>query len=111
MSKSKTEWEISKLLYGLGIPQLEGLVEPIREKIISIHNLIRQSSKYNTIGKLTPIIIYIYLTLQNYRIDKFKLITASRISHSEFYNFFYQLNYYIGRVILSNPYLRINFYL
>ena len=100
MLKTEVEKKISRVLYDLGIPQVEGLVEPIFEKIISIRNLIRQSSKYNTIGKLTPIIIYIYLTLHNFKIDKLKLITVSSISHSEFYNFFYQLNYYISRLCL-----------
>ncbi len=98
MLKAKAEWEILRLLYGLDIPQLEGLVEPILEKTISIHNLIRQNSKYYIINKLSPLIIYTFLTLRDFRVDKHKLICISNISKSEFYNFFYQLNYYIGRL-------------
>ncbi|KKM84326.1 hypothetical protein LCGC14_1300280 [marine sediment metagenome] len=100
MLKTKVKKKISRVLYDLGISQLDEVREPIVDKFIRVQHWLRESSKYNTLGKLTPIIIYIYLTLQNYRIDKLKLITVSSISHSEFYNFFYQLNYYIGRLCL-----------
>ena len=90
--------EISRVLYDLGFPQLDEVRDPIVDKFIRVQHWLRESSKYNTIGKLTPIIIYIYLTLHNFRIDKSKLITVSSISHSEFYHFFDQLNYYISRL-------------
>lgn len=98
MLKTKVKKKISRVLYDLGISQLDEVREPIVDKFIRVQHWLRESSKYSVIGKLTPIIIYIYLTIHNFRIDKLKLIIVSSISHSEFYNFFYQLNYYISRL-------------
>ncbi|KKK41243.1 MAG: hypothetical protein Lokiarch_44540 [Candidatus Lokiarchaeum sp. GC14_75] len=98
MLKTEVEKKISRVLYDLGFPQLDEVREPIVDKFIRVQHWLRESSKYSTIGRLTPIIIYIYLTLHNFKIDKSKLISVSSISHSEFYNFFYQLNYYISRL-------------
>ena len=98
MLKVNVESEISKVLYDLGFPQLDEVRDSIVDKFVRVQHCLRESPKYSTIEKLTPIIIYIYLTLHNFRIDKSKLITVSSISHSEFYHFFDQLNYYISRL-------------
>ena len=98
MLKGNVEREISRVLYNLGLPQLDEARKPIVNKVIRVQHWLRESSKYNTIGKLTPLIIYIYLTLHNFKINKSNLILVSRISNSELHNFLYQLNYYICRL-------------
>ncbi|KKL91182.1 hypothetical protein LCGC14_1897260 [marine sediment metagenome] len=98
MLKVNVEREISRVLFGLGLPQLDEVRKLIANKIIRVQHWLRVSSKYNTIGKLTPIIIYIYLTLHNFRINKSNLLSDSRISQSELYNFLYKLNNHICRL-------------
>ncbi|KKM27824.1 hypothetical protein LCGC14_1570840 [marine sediment metagenome] len=97
MLKTKLEWKFSKVLCGLGLPQSDKVRDSMVAKCFRIHHILRESSKYNTVERLTPIIIYIYLTLQNFRINKSDLISVSRISHSELYNFLYQLNNHLCR--------------
>ena len=98
MLKTKLEWEFSKVLCGLGLPQSDKVRDSMVAKWFQIHHILGENSKCNTVERLTPIIIYIYLTLQNFKINKSNLISVSLISHSEFYNFLYQLNCYVCRL-------------
>ncbi|KKK97631.1 hypothetical protein LCGC14_2650830, partial [marine sediment metagenome] len=84
-------------LCGLGFPRSDKIRDSMVAKCFQIHHILRENSKCNTVESLTPIIIYIYLTLQNFRINKSNLISVSLISHSELYNFLYQLNNHICR--------------
>ncbi|KKN45213.1 hypothetical protein LCGC14_0685400 [marine sediment metagenome] len=97
MLKTKLGWEFSRVLSGLGFPQSDKVRDSMVAKCLQIHHILRESPKYNTVERLTLIIIYIYLTLQNFRINKSNLISVSLISHSELYNFLNRLNNHICR--------------
>jgi len=97
--KIRIEREVSEVLVSLGNPLVGRFNNPIADKVMLIHYAIDKKSKYSKVEKLTPLIIYIFLTLRDFPVNKSDLIQVSKIFYEEFNCFFYQfknylLNYY-----------------
>lgn len=101
---SAARQEITKILDTLGHPHLEMFKKPILEKVLLVQPSFQQRSKYSKTKKLVPLIIYTFLTLRDFRINKSDLIQVSGIFYGELYWFFYQLRNYI-----LNNYRRYNY--
>jgi len=93
--KNKVEKEISKVLVGLGNPLVGRFKQPMVDKVILIRYAIHEKSKYRKVEKLTPLVIYVFLTLRDFKVNKSDLIQVSDIFYKEFNCFFYQLKNYM----------------
>ena len=93
--KNKIGQEISEVLVGLRNPLIGKFREAMVDKVILVHYGIHEKSKYNKVEKLIPLIIYVFLTLRDIKINKSDLIEVSEIFYEEFTCFFYQLKNYM----------------
>ena len=90
-----TEQEVSRVLVGLGNPLIGKFKQPMVDKVILIHYAIQEKSKYSKVEKLIPLVIYVFLTLRDFKVNKSDLIQVSDIFYKEFNCFFYQLKNYM----------------
>lgn len=93
--KTNTEQEISRVLGDLGALLADRFTQAIMEKVLLIQFAIHTKSKYFRVKKLVPLIIYVFLTLRDVRINKSDLIRVSEIFNREFNCFFHQLRNYM----------------
>lgn len=93
--KIKVGKEISKILGRLGNPLTGKFEQPIVDKVILIHYAFHEKSKYSRPEKLIPLIIYVFLTLRDIKVNKSDLIQVSEIFYVEFNCFFYQHKKYM----------------
>lgn len=92
----RTLQEVSNILDRLNNPKFDRFRQSILEKVLLIQSSIRHSSKFRRVEKLTPLVIYIFLTLQDFNINKSDLIAVSEIFNNEFLCFIYQFRNYIN---------------
>jgi hypothetical protein len=97
----RAEQEIARIIEVLGHPHFEMFKKPILDKVLFVQSSFQQRSKYSKVEKLVPLVIYIFLTLRDFKVNKSDLIQVSEIFYEEFNCFFYQLknymlNYYYG---------------
>ena len=93
--KNKVGKEISRILVELGNPLFGKFKQSIITKVILVRHSFHKRSKYNKPEKLIPLIIYVFLTLNDFKVNKSDLIQVSEIFYVEFNCFFYQLKKYM----------------
>lgn len=103
--KSKLEYEISKVLGGLGNPFFNRFTQPMVDKVLFIHNSILTRSKYFCVNKLVSLVIYVFLTLRDVKVNKLDLIRVSEIFYQEFNCFFRQLKDYLLKYYQGDNYV------
>jgi len=91
----RTEQEIARIIEVLGHPHFEMFKKPILDKVLFVQSSFQQKSKYSKVEKLTPLVIYVFLTLHDFKVNKSDLIQVSEIFYVEFNCFFYQLKKYM----------------
>ncbi len=89
------EQEIARIIEELGHPHFEMFKKPILVKVLFVQSSFQQKSKYSKVEKLVPLIIYVFLTLRDFKVNKSDLIQVSEIYYKEFNCFFYQLKNYM----------------
>ena len=82
--KCKVEQELSKVLAGLRNLHVDRFTQPMVDKVILIHFAIHEKSKYSKVETLVPLVIYVFLTLHEYKVNKSDLIQVSNIFYEEF---------------------------
>jgi hypothetical protein len=93
--KNKVEQEVLKVLTGLRNPLICKFKKPIVDKVMLIRYTIHEKSNYSKVEKLVPLVIYVFLTLRNFKVNKSDLVQVSEIYYKEFNCFFYQLKNYM----------------
>jgi len=93
--KNKVGQEISKVLVGLRNPLVGRFKQPMVDKVLLLQYAIHEKSKYSRVEKLIPLVIYVFLTLRDFKVNKSDLIQVSEIFYEEFNCFFYQLKKYM----------------
>ena len=98
-SMHHAECEISKIIIGLNLFTFEGFKKIILDKYAMISEKLRETTKYRDPRVLIPLIIYIYLRLNDHKISKSQLLSVSHISSADFNDFILQLQNYLSRMI------------
>ncbi len=93
--KIQMEQEISKVLVGLGTLSIDRFKRPMVDKVMLIHCTVHTKSKFFCVKKLVPLVIYVFLTLRHFTVNKSDLIQVSEIFYEEFNCFFRQLKHYM----------------
>ena len=91
--KVSANYEIRRILSGLGLPLLD--IEPIFKLFWKIRNCLQAGTKYRSVRKLVPITVYLHCKLNCKGINEQELLEISNISKQEFNSFKLQLKNYI----------------
>ena len=91
----RLEQEIARIIGVLGHPHFEMFKKPILDKVLFAQSSFQPRLKYSKSKKLVPLIIYVFLTLRDFNVNKSDLIQVPEILYEEFNCFFYQLKNYV----------------
>lgn len=92
--------EISRIFSALHLPSAYQKI--VLQRVKTVRTKFRPGTKYRSVEKLVPVIIYYTFKLKNIVINKEDLITSSNISKKEFKDFFFQLGRYISEYKTRN---------
>ncbi|MFX1320791.1 MAG: hypothetical protein ACFFAQ_04015 [Promethearchaeota archaeon] len=91
---------ISKIFSNLHLPNSYQKI--VFQRFKKVRSKLRPSTKYRSVEKLVPVIIYYTFKLRNVSINEVELINASGISKKEFKDFFLQLRCFIPEYAKRN---------
>ena len=91
---------ISKIFSNLHLPNTYQKI--VFQRFNKVRSKLRPSTKYRSVEKLVPVIIYYTFKLRNISINEEELINASGISKKEFKDFFLQLRNFIPEYAKRN---------
>lgn len=87
------KWEISRIFSTLDLPRSYQKI--VFKRFKKVRSKFRSGTKYRSVEKLVPIVIYYTFRLENIVINEAELINVSGISRKDFNEFKLQRNYYI----------------
>ncbi|MFX1314410.1 MAG: hypothetical protein ACFE9T_00970 [Promethearchaeota archaeon] len=85
--------EISRIFSNLHLPKIYQSI--VLKRFKEVRSKFLPGTKYRSVEKLIPIVIYYTFKLENIVINEIDLINASRISKKDFNNFKLQRDYYL----------------